>query len=122
MTDRARRAARPNAQSLHLHQLISRRVKEKNVAICQGCDRFPACRPDLPQWIAKKAVAQNLHLSVSALCNRAKRIGYVSPHRNVMPQGDQPMLCVRAHYYTLAAARATRRTARRRATHRPLRS
>ena len=74
--------------------------------ICQGCDRFSACRPDLPQWIAKKNVAKNLSVSASALFNRARRIGYASRLRNVMPRSDQPMLCLFAHYYPLSAAYA----------------
>jgi hypothetical protein len=83
------------------------------VPICQGCDRFSACRPDLPQWIAKKNVAKNLGVSASTLCNRARRIGYASQLRNVMPHSDQPMLCVRAHYFLLAVAHARRTMTRR---------
>jgi hypothetical protein len=90
------------------------------VAICQGCAQFPACRPDLPQWIAKKKVAQNLRVSASALFNRAKRIGYVSVLRNAMPRSDQPKLCILAHYWPLAAARTTRRSARRKGGRRPV--
>ena len=78
------------------------------MAICKGCDGFTSCRPDLPQWIAKKDAANNLHVSQSGLSQRAMRIGYVSAHRNGMPRSDQPKLCPLAHYCSLSAAHAER--------------
>lgn len=82
------------------------------MSICRECDSFSACRPDLHQWIEKKQVGAALHLSASALYNRAKRVGYSSPHRNAMPRRDVPRLCKRAFYYQLSAALASGRIGR----------
>lgn len=106
MTDHSRRNAHPIPKTLPLRQPARPPRQGQNVAICHGCDGFPSCRPDLPQWVAKKTVAHNLNVSLSTLCNRASRVGYTSPLRNAMPRRDQPKLCVWAEYFSLSAARA----------------
>ena len=67
------------------------------------CERFAACRPDSPGWVQKKEVAAHLRTSLSALKQRALRLGYVSPARKAMPRSDQPKLCLDAAYFLLCA-------------------
>jgi hypothetical protein len=67
------------------------------------CERFAACRPDSPGWVQKKEVAAHLKTTLSALKQRALRLGYVSPARKAMPRSDQPKLCLDAAYFILCA-------------------
>jgi len=65
------------------------------------CERFVACRPDSPGWVPKKEAALHLKTTLSALRQRAARLGYVSPARTAMPRSDQPKLCLDAEYFIL---------------------
>jgi hypothetical protein len=74
------------------------------------CERFATCRPDSPGWVPKKQVAANLASTLSALRQRAARVGYVSPLRNAMPRCDQPKLCLDAAYFALLARTRKRKS------------
>jgi hypothetical protein len=67
------------------------------------CERFAACRPDSAGWVPKREVAAHLNTTLSALKQRALRLGYVSPARTAMPRRDQPKLCFDAAYFILCA-------------------
>lgn len=67
------------------------------------CGRFATCRPDIVGWVLKKQAAANLGSNPSALRQRARRIGYVSPAHKAMPRRDQPKLCFDGAYFVLLA-------------------
>jgi hypothetical protein len=77
------------------------------------CERYATCRPDSPGWVLKKQAAANLKSTLSALRQRATRVGYVSPVRNAMPRRDQPSLCLDAAYFALLARMRAARLRRR---------
>jgi hypothetical protein len=73
-----------------------------NASTCNPrCERYAACRPDKPGWVQKKQAAANMATTLSALRQRAARVGYASPARTAMPRSDQPKLCLDAAYFAL---------------------